>query len=375
MKFMTGHQPDGSIVPIGEPWREEEDTDPKPAPGQTVDSGTKGEGGEQLGEDGGRGETEGKGATLGGDKEFRGDRTLARSVSFMYEALVSKEVAQAVAEGDVGRVYEGIKVSLAQACYQFSNRMLQMMLFTFAGSSHTKYTGYLLDTIGFLEFDAGQELRTMFLRNWLVNPSGEACRYLEKDLMQEHHNEVLEERSKRQGTSWDSRQMRDVHSRTVQHVERIKKELRPALTLAAKGWKHTKPHDRPEVKILLDVYCSTQLHTFRRGRQYRSSACFVDEFSRGTERLETKLDKWKADLGHSDLMATTTLKTPNVLAPDDETDGDDKVGDVEKTGDGEEEDVAVGVPQTEGHREFVGGELHMVNDEVGHGDEDGETNI
>lgn len=36
---------------------------------------------------------------------------LARSVWFMYEALVSKEVAQAVAEGDVGRVYEGIKVS------------------------------------------------------------------------------------------------------------------------------------------------------------------------------------------------------------------------------------------------------------------------
>jgi len=29
----------------------------------------------------------------------------------MYEALVSKEMAQAVAEGDPGRVYEGIKVS------------------------------------------------------------------------------------------------------------------------------------------------------------------------------------------------------------------------------------------------------------------------
>jgi hypothetical protein len=29
----------------------------------------------------------------------------------MYEALVSKEVAQAVAEGDIGRAYEGIKVS------------------------------------------------------------------------------------------------------------------------------------------------------------------------------------------------------------------------------------------------------------------------
>ena len=137
----------------------------------------------------------------------------------MYEALVLKEVAQAVAEGDIGRVYEGIKVSfLLNHDIATPTNILQMMLVTFAGSSHTKYTGYLLDMIGFLEFDADQELRTMFLQNWLVNPSGEAGRYLEKDLMQEHHNEVLEERSKRQGTSWDSRQMRDVHSRTVQHI-------------------------------------------------------------------------------------------------------------------------------------------------------------
>jgi len=31
-----------------------------------------------------------------------------------------------------------------------------MMLVTFAGSSHAKYTSYLLDTIGFLECDADQ---------------------------------------------------------------------------------------------------------------------------------------------------------------------------------------------------------------------------
>lgn len=117
------------------------------------------------------------------------------------------------------------------------------MLVMFVGSSHIKYTGYLLDTIGFLEFDADQKLQTMFLRNWLVNPSGETNRYLEKDLMQEHHNEVLEERGKRQGMSWDSKQMRDTHSRTVQHIERIKKETRLMLALSPKGWKHTKPHD------------------------------------------------------------------------------------------------------------------------------------
>ena len=244
-----------------------------------------------------------------------------------------------------------------------------MMLITFAGSSHTKYTGYLLDMISFLEFDAGQELRTMFLQNWLVNPSGEAGRYLEKDLMQEHHNEVLEERMKRQGMSWDSKQMRDVHSRTVQHVERIKKELRPALQLSPKGWKHTKPHNRPEIKILLDIYRIMELHTFRRGRQYRSSTDFVDEFSRGMERLEAKLDKWKTDLKHLDFMAMSPPGTPEALVPhsivgeDDEPDSGDEASD-DDADDSEEEGLAVSVAQTEGHREFVGGELHMVDDEV-----------
>ncbi|KAF9645275.1 hypothetical protein BDM02DRAFT_3071707, partial [Thelephora ganbajun] len=250
--FMMGHHLDNSIVPLGELWRKEEDTDPEPVQSQAACSSAKDKEGGGSGEDEGRGGTKRKGPTPVEDEEFRGDRTLARSASLMCEALVSKEVAQAVAEGDVGRVYEGIK----------------MMLLTFAGSSHSKYTGYLLDTIGFLEFDVDQGLRTMFLQNWLVNLSGETGRYIEKDLMQEHHNEVLEERGKRQGMSWDGKQMRDVHSRTVQHIERIKKELRPALALAPKGWKHTKPHDRPEIKILLDAYRTTRLHTFRQGRQY-----------------------------------------------------------------------------------------------------------
>ena len=252
------------------------------------------------------------------------------------------------------------------------------MLVTFAGSSHIKYTGYLLDTIGFLEFDADQKLQTMFLRNWLVNPSGETNRYLEKDLMQEHHNEVLEERGKRQGMSWDSKQMRDTHSRTVQHIERIKKETRLMLALSPKGWKHTKPHDRPEIKILLEVYRTTELHMFRQGCQYQSSMCFVDEFSQGMERLETKLDKWKTDLEHSDLMVATSLGLPKAApAPHGEVGKDDEVGeDDEVDGDDEaddgEENLAVGVTQTKGHCEFVGGELHMVDDEAGCRDEDDE---
>lgn len=109
--FIAGHQLSDSVVPIGELWRKEEDTtESEPAPSQAA-GGSAGNTREQEWENGRGGETNGKDAMSTGDKEFQGDRTLARSASFMYEALVSKEVAQAVAEGDVGRVYEGVKVS------------------------------------------------------------------------------------------------------------------------------------------------------------------------------------------------------------------------------------------------------------------------
>jgi len=226
------------------------------------------------------------------------------------------------------------------------------MLFTFAGSSHNKYTGYLLDMIAFLEIDCGPKLRDLFLRNWLVNLSGEPGRYIEKDLMQEHHNDVLEGKIKRGGIEWDSRQMRDIHSRMVHHTERIKKEMRSTLALSPKGWKHPKPHDRPEIKILLDQYRATQLHTFRKGRRYRSSARFEDNFSKGVRKLPEKLEKWKADLARSDLATAASPGTMQAL--------DDTV----TMEDGEEELLRLNVHQlTEGHREFVDGELRMVNDE------------
>lgn len=100
--LVTGHHFDKSIVRIGEPWRKEEDVDYRPVPGKAAVDGVKDEEGKKDGEEG---------IEPPNKKEFRGDRSLARSVAFMYEALVSKEVAQAVAEGDIGRVYEGIKVS------------------------------------------------------------------------------------------------------------------------------------------------------------------------------------------------------------------------------------------------------------------------
>ena len=49
-----------------------------------------------------------------------GDRVLASSITFMRDALMSREMSYAVAEGDIGRVYEILKVMfspLFRTCY------------------------------------------------------------------------------------------------------------------------------------------------------------------------------------------------------------------------------------------------------------------
>lgn len=43
---------------------------------------------------------------------FQGDRSLAKSIMFMHETMVSCEAAYAVAEGDIRWAYECVKVSL-----------------------------------------------------------------------------------------------------------------------------------------------------------------------------------------------------------------------------------------------------------------------
>lgn len=105
--FMTGC-PDSPIVRIGEPWREEEDTEPKPVLIGTGDTDTE-QGEEKEGKVGEK-ESPKKQTDPATSEEIDGDQTLARSALLMYEALVSREIAQAVAEGDIGRVYEAIKV-------------------------------------------------------------------------------------------------------------------------------------------------------------------------------------------------------------------------------------------------------------------------
>ncbi|KAJ7936588.1 hypothetical protein B0H13DRAFT_1589566, partial [Mycena leptocephala] len=175
---------------------------------------------------------------------------------FMYDAMISREVAAAAAaQGDVGRVWEGMK----------------SMVITFAGSTHSKYTNYLLEMICDLELESTEYLKaanllsTEFL-NGCIDPLVDA--------------------------DYGAFQMRNIWSRNIKDIYDLKNDFRTGLDLRKRSGNHKKPHERPEVKILLQTYSAAELHKRRPGRTYEDGRD-VNDFERGTTHLRAgTLSKW-----------------------------------------------------------------------------------
>ncbi|KAK7688668.1 hypothetical protein QCA50_008206 [Cerrena zonata] len=217
---------------------------------------------------------------------FKGDASLARSIMFIRDTMLTREHAQAISDGDPGRVYEAFK----------------RMCITFAGSSHSKYMYYTLEQICNLEYESSPELKELFLRNWIINPSGEPGRYVAGDLHLEHLNLELEEHIKHKDSAWDDDHIRKVISPNIAHFVNLKNTFREGLGLSKRRGKHPTPHSRPEVKILLQTYKNEELHKFRVGRCYDDFADEVDVYGNGVKNLfEGRLQKflldWKARRG------------------------------------------------------------------------------
>ncbi|KAJ3726679.1 hypothetical protein C8R42DRAFT_573424 [Lentinula raphanica] len=204
-----------------------------------------------------------------------GDRVLANSISFMRDALLSRECANAVASGDVGRVWEVLKV----------------MLFTFAGSSHSKYTTYLLETITSLELESSRPLRDALLRTMLINLNGKPGAFFPCDIIQEYFNRLLEFIVERKGKEFDHAFIQQIISRNLHRMSQAKIDARASVGLARHAGRHSEPHSNPEVRILLRQYAHHELHSRRAGRYVEERD--TDNFMKGWIKLENgKLAKW-----------------------------------------------------------------------------------
>ena len=247
---------------------------------------------------------------------FLGDQVLARSIAFMRETMLAREMTLAIAEGDVGRVWEVIKV----------------MLFSFAGSTHSKYTNYLLETITDLELECEGELRKALLATTLVNLSGKEGRWSARDFIQEYFNRLLEAVVQRKGVEYGDKFIRNVWSRNIHHIARLKLAWLDSVGLQRHSARHTGAKQDAEVRILLDHYKDTSLHCLHVGRTYDTEP-FVDDYQRGIQQLHGgKLKKWvykttrSRGLRKMEVGMETSISLPegsDAQADDDEEDSED----------------------------------------------------
>ncbi|KAJ7104701.1 hypothetical protein C8R44DRAFT_542106, partial [Mycena epipterygia] len=180
----------------------------------------------------------------------KGDFVLGQAQDFIRDGMNSRKLATAVAEGNVGRVYECIKY----------------MLFTFAGSTHTNYVGYLLETIINLELESSPGLREALLMCLLINLRGLLGHFEEGDYVVEFFNRLLEDIVQHKNAQFDDSFIRNVVSRNLRHIAELKLAWRTGTGMAEKSHKHSDPHTKPEMQILLKLYRTEELHSRRLGR-------------------------------------------------------------------------------------------------------------
>ncbi|KAJ6608723.1 hypothetical protein B0H10DRAFT_1815145 [Mycena sp. CBHHK59/15] len=203
-------------------------------------------------------------------KQYDGDFVLAQEIDFIRDAMNSRKLATAVAEGDIGRLYECIKY----------------MLFTFGGSSHTNYLGYLLETVMNLEFESSPGLKWALLRGLVWNLTGRRDHCEEGDFIVEFFNRLLENVVQHKSAQFDDTFIRDIISRNLRHIALLKLAWRTGTGLEAKSSKHTDATEKPEVRILYKLYMEVELHRRRPHRQIDDRD--TDNFAAGVKKLRER---------------------------------------------------------------------------------------
>ncbi|KAE9393249.1 hypothetical protein BT96DRAFT_829549, partial [Gymnopus androsaceus JB14] len=119
---------------------------------------------------------------------FDGDHVLANSILFKMEYSFWIEAAYAIAEGDIGCIWEIMKI----------------FMFIFAGGGNNNYINLLIEMYCLFQYKSSKDLKDAIWNNWLVNVTGELGKWIPNDLLQEHYNQWLENIIKKQGGNFDN---------------------------------------------------------------------------------------------------------------------------------------------------------------------------
>ncbi|KAJ6576740.1 hypothetical protein B0H10DRAFT_1836791, partial [Mycena sp. CBHHK59/15] len=151
-----------------------------------------------------------------------GDQALVTLCHFMRVTLWYMEISAATAEGDIGRVFE----------------VLKLLRFSFWGAHSTKYGNELLELACNFLYEISEDLITAVLNNYLVNPSGRSGHWFELDLLQEHFNFWIKRLFNSKSHDFDSKHLSEAVGLNIAGISKLREMFPGLFGLKQNGQRH-----------------------------------------------------------------------------------------------------------------------------------------
>ncbi|KAJ6481317.1 hypothetical protein C8R47DRAFT_1186616 [Mycena vitilis] len=151
-----------------------------------------------------------------------GDQVMATLCNFMRVTFWYLELCAAIAEGDIGRVFEVIKV----------------LRFSFWGAGSTNYGNELLELACNFLYEWSEDLRFTVLENYLVNPTGRIGHWLPLDLLQEHFNFWIKVLFNSKSHDFDGKHLSEAVGLNIPGISKLRERFPGLFGLKKNGQKH-----------------------------------------------------------------------------------------------------------------------------------------
>ncbi|KAJ7195396.1 hypothetical protein C8J57DRAFT_1738619 [Mycena rebaudengoi] len=168
----------------------------------------------------------------------KGDQVAVNVCHFMRVTFWYLELCAAIAEGDIGRVFEVIK----------------LLRFSFWGAGSTNYGNELLELACNFLYEWSEDLRFTVLENYLVNAIGKIGHWFELDLLQEHHNFWIKNLFNSKSHDFDGKHLSEAVGLNITGISTLRERFPGLFGLKNNGQFHRKVSVHDDINRLGSHY-------------------------------------------------------------------------------------------------------------------------
>ncbi|KIY52248.1 hypothetical protein FISHEDRAFT_35605 [Fistulina hepatica ATCC 64428] len=199
-----------------------------------------------------------------------GDQLLGTTVNYLRVTFWYLALSSAIAEGDIGRAFEIIK----------------LLRFSFWGANATNYGNELLELACNFLYEFPSDLCEAIFNNYLANTSGLPGHWIELDLLQEHFNFWIKRLFGEKSYGFNTTHLSEHIALNIKGFSELRDLFPHLFGYARRSGKHTDSSTRNDINELGHHYRTDEVHSFVQGRTHHTVG---NEFAAGYDRLESSV--------------------------------------------------------------------------------------